>query len=554
MKTNDKNLVLKTIGKIYEHSAKCKLEPYIFESLNDDLNYLSNYFSMNQKQAFFLSVVFALNHKKGSSVDNEDLVDYFECNPVTFLEFYQDISALVENGVFENRNRFFNIVLNTNFDITLNKSIVHALLHNLPFPEIKLKRDESVYDLFESFNQLFKLRTSDSISTSKLISETRSILKSKSTFEIVKRLKVFEFKTVDYVLYFKLVHEKIHNRDSLDLSGCLEIIFDDIKDRLEYLECCITKKHVLLRNDLVILVEAKFTNDSEIKLTRTSINLLNASDVKIFSNKIQKDNIIVPSAIEKVALVFDEKEMSQILILQKVFQEDYFSKMQNQLKSKGLPIGITVLLYGYPGTGKTEVVKQIAKSTEREIMKVDVSDSKSMWFGESEKKIKQIFTDYNHFAKESSKTPILFFNEADAIISKRKNINSSNVAQTENTIQNILLEEMENFNGILIATTNIVSNLDKAFERRFLYKIFFDKPNMSTRFKIWQAKMPDLASEQLLELANRFEFSGGEINNIVRKREMEQIIHSNQISFPQILSFCQDEKINENEQKIGFNA
>ena len=64
--------------------------------------------------------------------------------------------------------------------------------------------------------------------------------------------------------------------------------------------------------------------------------------------------------------------------------------------------------------------------------------------------------------------PILLFNEADAVFSKRKDVNNGNVAQTENAIQNIILEEMENLDGILIATTNLADNLDGAFERRFV--------------------------------------------------------------------------------------
>jgi SpoVK/Ycf46/Vps4 family AAA+-type ATPase len=128
----------------------------------------------------------------------------------------------------------------------------------------------------------------------------------------------------------------------------------------------------------------------------------------------------------------------------------------------------------------------LAIDTNREIMKVEISQSKSMWFGESEKIIKRIFTDYKAFAKESKQTPILLFNEADAILSKRNAAGSSNVAQTENAIQNILLEEFENFEGILIATTNLASNLDTAFERRFLYKVQFQKPSVNIRAKIWK--------------------------------------------------------------------
>jgi SpoVK/Ycf46/Vps4 family AAA+-type ATPase len=201
--------------------------------------------------------------------------------------------------------------------------------------------------------------------------------------------------------------------------------------------------------------------------------MLQELGLKLFANKKKRDNIIEPAKINSKTLYFNEFEHKQLNLLKTLLQEDNFKETQSRLQSKGLPKGITALLHGSPGTGKTETVFQVAKDTNREIMKVDISQSKSMWFGESEKIIKRIFTDYKAYAKESERMPILLFNEADAIISKRKENSTSNVSQTENAIQNIILEELENFEGIFFATTNLAKNLDSAFERRFLFKIEF---------------------------------------------------------------------------------
>lgn len=210
------------------------------------------------------------------------------------------------------------------------------------------------------------------------------------------------------------------------------------------------------------------------------------------------------------------------------------------------------MLHGAPGTGKTEIVKQLAKATGREIMRVEISQSKSMWFGESEKKIKRIFTDYRAYAKECKQTPILFFNEADAIISKRKDSTISNVAQTENAIQNIILEELENFDGILMATTNLASNLDSAFERRFLFKVPFSKPSQEVRAKIWRSKLPDLEYKECQLLAHEFDFSGGQIDNIIRKSEIDEIVSGTSSNFEKIASFCNEESIIAKRPDIGF--
>jgi SpoVK/Ycf46/Vps4 family AAA+-type ATPase len=198
-------------------------------------------------------------------------------------------------------------------------------------------------------------------------------------------------------------------------------------------------------------------------------------------------------------------------------------------------------------------VKQIAKETNRKIMKVDISQSKSKWFGESEKVIKKLFTDYKAFMEDSDETPILFLNEADAIISKRTATGDSNTRQTENAIQNILLEEIENFEGILMATTNLANNLDSAFERRFLFKIRFNPPSAAERAEIWKLKLPSLSTEDCNFLAEKFIFSGGQIDNIIRKSEINEIIHGEEVSLENLLVFCSEENLTEKHVEIGFN-
>ena len=175
-----------------------------------------------------------------------------------------------------------------------------------------------------------------------------------------------------------------------------------------------------------------------------------------------------------------------------------------------------------------------------------------MWFGQSEKLVKQIFTDYKAICEKATLTPILFINEADAILSKRKS-NNSNAGQTENAIQNILLEEMEKLEGILLATTNLEVNLDSAFDRRFLFKVKFEKPGLQQRQKIWADKLPQYDEPLLTTLANQFHLSGGQIDNIVRKSEIDYILNGAFPSESEIIAYCKDElALNKVGGKIGF--
>lgn len=146
--------------------------------------------------------------------------------------------------------------------------------------------------------------------------------------------------------------------------------------------------------------------------------------------------------------------------------------------------GVTTLFFGAPGTGKTECVLQFAKKSKRNVIHVDISETKSMWYGQSEKLIKRIFSQYKEQYQEQEKAPVLLLNEADAVLGKRKQGGNSSTDSTENAMQNILLEEMEKFEGILIATTNLAANLDTAFDRRFLFKVKFETPTAEPRHKI----------------------------------------------------------------------
>lgn len=128
------------------------------------------------------------------------------------------------------------------------------------------------------------------------------------------------------------------------------------------------------------------------------------------------------------------------------------------------------------------------------------------------------------------------------------------MAQTENAIQNIILEEMEKLDGILIATTNLNQNLDAAFERRFLFKVKFEKTTQEAKQKIWQSKMDWLSETEAAKLATEYSFSGGEIENIVRKATMEEVLNGKTPAMEQLIEYCDAEKFTSKagSKKLGF--
>lgn len=258
-------------------------------------------------------------------------------------------------------------------------------------------------------------------------------------------------------------------------------------------------------------------------------------------------------AIREKSLFFNVSEQQQIDCLASLLSVENLPSVQQRLEEQGMRKGFACLFYGAPGTGKTETVLQIARQTGRDLMQVDIAGLRDKWVGESEKNIKEVFARYRALCKNCEVMPILFFNEADAIISKRTENVKHSVDKMDNAIQNIILQEIEDLDGILIATTNLTSNLDKAFERRFLYKVEFHKPNTDVKTKIWHSMLKDITEDEARQLALHFDFSGGQIENIARKRTVDYILSGKYASLDEIEGYCRAELLNAKEHRaIGF--
>ncbi len=351
--------------------------------------------------------------------------------------------------------------------------------------------------------------------------------------------------------------------DSLSgMPSCLLSTIEDIYDSTERFTIAkqfLDEKHILIESKFVEFNEKGNMFEAKVQLTEEGKKFFLDEDYELYACRIDESKLKKPEDIRAKKLFYSEQNQKQIDELTKSLSQTSYNRIKKSLKSKGLPCGIAVMLYGEPGCGKTESVYQLAKKTGRAIMHVDISQTKSCWVGESEKNVKKIFTDYKALCEQTAKQkngriPILFFNECDAVLSKRREIGHSNTAQMENAIQNILLEEIENLDGILIATTNLVDNLDPAFERRFLFKIQFEKPSVEAKKAIWKNKMPWLSQDTASKLAASYNFSGGEIDNIVRKAQMKEIISGSRPAYNDIVEMCQVEKLHTEpvERRMGF--
>lgn len=181
---------------------------------------------------------------------------------------------------------------------------------------------------------------------------------------------------------------------------------------------------------------------------------------------------------------------------------------------RGQRMPVTMLFYGPPGTGKTLTAHAIAGTLKKEVLTFDCSRILDKWVGESQKNTRMIFDNYRELSKGKRNPPVLLLNEADQFLHRRMEVQRS-VEQMYNQMQNIFLEQLESFQGVLIATTNLVGSFDAAFSRRFSHKVEFRRPGAEERLKLWNMLLPKQAplalDVDLEKLADSYDLSGGQI-------------------------------------------
>jgi len=221
-------------------------------------------------------------------------------------------------------------------------------------------------------------------------------------------------------------------------------------------------------------------------------------------------------------------------------------------------INFKVIFYGYPGTGKTLTALSIAKELNKPVLSLDASKILSMYVGESEKNVRRMFDEYYEISEKIKTKPVLLLNEADQFLSTRTTASFSSADKMHNQMQNIFLEQLEKFDGILIATTNLLETLDKAFSRRFDYKIKFEKPSFNERKKLWELKLPKNAEFEenfnIKELA-KYDLTGAQIELIVKNTALKVAIRKKPIfKMKDFIDEINKEKLNafDSDKEVGF--
>lgn len=543
------NTLLAHIEHIIGLVEDSKLSEEFYQKAKKSINFVVKKMDLTANQAVLLAVF--MERSCDHRIYISDISNFMGCQNVKSLSLMIDAEELEKRRLIRCCREDDGVMYRVPQDVIL--SIKQNIVYK---PECT--KGISISELFKHIYRLFTERENKEIPFSMLCQELEQLLEDNLSLAFCRRIKEYEklhSEQHSLILLLFFCHRYINCDDDRIGFYDFEELFDD-KWILRVLKKDLQSGNSeLIVNDIIECKNDNGFGDRNFFCLSASTKdeLFTELDIKTQWATYKKDMILHGCIVCK-ELFFNEREQSQIDQLSHLLQQENFRTVQDKLKENGMRKGFACLFHGAPGTGKTETVYQIARATGRDIMMVDIAESKSMWYGESEKRIKKIFDNYRGHLKTSEIAPILLFNEADAIIGKRKEVGTGTIDQTENTIQNILLQEMESLEGIMIATTNLAQNLDKAFERRFLYKIEFEKPAIEAKAKIWNTMLPSLSEEERVELATNYDFSGGQIENIVRKYTVDSILNGTKPSIEAIHFHCQSEllyKHNE-KRKIGY--
>lgn len=529
------------IEQIVNLAIELHLGEDFYEKARPALAYVAGRMSLSEEQA----LVFALFIEKSTDdhIQISDFAELVRCRTVRIISMMAEADILVEKRLIRRIKNGDSICYSVPMEV------VNAIKENrvyTPAPIEHLTTEQLFDRMAEVFEETDKER---------LLQKLDLLVAANPQLAFCRTIQSYDLYDNERLLLYVFCNHFINLDD--DMIG--EHDWQDYFSRGDrgFISWYLKNRNLrLLRKNILENCNSGGMNDSEYyHLTNKAKEELFADLHWVNQQTKQKNLLLDCTTFAAKELFYNPPVQRQIDRLGELLAPEHFTDIQQRLEACGMRKGFACLFYGAPGTGKTETVYQLARRTGRDLMVIDVSQIKSCWVGESEKNIKAAFDRYRSYVRQSEPAPILLFNEADAVLGIRQEGAQRTVEKMENSLQNIILQEMEQLDGIMIATTNLTQNLDKAFERRFLYKIEFEKPSREAKSRIWQSIIPTLDEQTAATLAKRYDFSGGQIENIARKRTVDMILLGGEPSIEQLDEYCRSEMLGQPERsrrKIGF--
>ena len=537
--------IIALFDRVIDGTEDKKLSKESIDSVMPELTEIASRLEISTRQALMMSAI--VNRFGDNNIEVVDIARQFDTTPLKVLSYWSEIEDM-------EKKKLIRITKESKKDlsIALPGSVFDSLKSNQPITTESYVCS-TPQQWFEQLNDLLNERDEEGMSHACLMAELDALMSENPDLLIVRKIHDYDITGDDLLFFLAMIDLLVQNGDNRVTKHDVENLYNNKRDfkwisrRLE------TGTYWLMDQGLIEHSNANGQVESNVwQLTRKA-KMEFLAEIEIVENTTKVSDLRKASKIIEKALFYNASVTRQVKQLTELLQQDTFRSVQDGLENHGMCRGFACIFYGAPGTGKTETVLQLARLTGRDIMQVDVPNLRSKWVGDTEKNIKAVFERYRAVCQSEACAPILLFNEADAVLCKRNEGATGSVDKMENAMQNIILQEMEDLAGIMIAPTNLPINLDFTFERRFLYKIEFPKPTAEESRHIWHAMLPDLSEDSTIELARHYDFSGGQIENIARKQIVNSILSGEDcVSLASVREACDHERFQKNTVRIGF--
>ncbi|GIL21895.1 MAG: hypothetical protein BroJett042_04080 [Bacteroidota bacterium] len=515
------NKYLQATLKIHAVLKGSKLSNKTIVKVKAEITLVKRLFHTSQLNAILLSSILHESLLDGD-VDLRKLIEYYAVEQGLAQKLALAVEEMLEKGIIHK-----SMPERRNYKRVLLAPLTMEAIMKGERKRIGAKTIKTLDSFMYEVSTMLELRKKGNVIIEQFVAEINQLVTRAQHLSFVSFVRRHKLPTKEEVMLVQMAANNFNGRESDEVSELIASVADDPLE-LYFLQAQFRRQEIkLFKEGLVELSLGELGIDTEINLTHMVRE-------QLFSNSSKEMDLLFkptlchvhsPESIQDTLLVFDDNILKEMNIIRNVLHPDKYKQVTKKLNRNNLKGGLTILFHGLPGTGKTQSVMQLAKVTKRTVLRLEISKIKTMWVGESEKNIKKVFTEYKRCKQSMAIEPILLFNEADAIFSTRRDVGSS-VDQMENSVQNILLQELEEFDGILFATTNLKQNLDTAFERRFLYKVDFTMPSKTARLEMLKFNFPELDERELSVIVNEVEFTGSAIENIKRKIILSQLFNN----------------------------
>jgi len=517
---------------------------------------IQKYINGDEDEAVFFATLFYMyNDSCRSPICFNDISHTFDCNPIILLPYAYNLKSLKDKKLLNEVTRQDERTNVTTYYYYIPEYVLNAVAANKPIQIPETRNQKEIHTFSEEVYKLIQFRIENNISTDDMIQEYAVLEDSYNLKEIEKMKKVLPniYDRIQLVAIFE--EAKFEDDHEVSLARINGRIFD-VNYKAARAQTFMNDSNPLIKKGLIDFASKSSFMEAQIFLTDKGWKLiLDEESAGLYIHREDKKDVLKPEDIKQQKLFYSSDIEGQIKQLYDSLNHKNFKNIQSRMKDKGWKTGLSILLYGAPGCGKTETVLQLAKETGREVFKLDIAEIRSSWVGETTKNARELFARYRRLcmqAKEDKRpTPILLLDECDAILTKRGFAETA-ASKEENAMQNIFRQQIEAQEGIVIATTNMAENLDPAFERRFLWKIEFKRPNEKLKTAMWKDKISWLSDEAAKNLS-RWDLSGGQISNVCRKSDIEEILTGKRPDYNRLANFCKNERLNlNNSGHIGF--